>query len=203
MLAENLNQFKIWTTWFTYLKDDILNANTDLRKYEIFFPKPETLIETNGKQMDVEEIHFEIDDNGGIWNILSQSIYTDKFDFLREIIQNAIDASLICIYKNDDVELKYQSPRFWNSELYCSGISVLYSEKTQRLFVMDSGIGMNKEALHKFLFKVSGSGYKNYKKGDLNFPVLQNLGSGLFPALLMLMRLKYIRKTEKKVFCIR
>lgn len=184
VLAENLNQFKIWTTWFTYLKDDILNANTDLRKYEIFFPKPETLIETNGKQMDVEEIHFEIDDNGGIWNILSQSIYTDKFDFLREIIQNAIDASLICIYKNDDVELKYQSPRFWNSELYCSGISVLYSEKTQRLFVMDSGIGMNKEALHKFLFKVSGSGYKNYKKRGFEFPSIAKFGIGFVSCLI-------------------
>ncbi|MBR1461735.1 hypothetical protein IJ596_08935, partial [bacterium] len=96
VFANNISQYKIWSTWFTYLRNDILNANTDLNKYNIFFPKPTTnILTSDDKNFDVEELHFEIDDEGGIWNIISQSIYTDKFDFIREIIQNSIDATLI------------------------------------------------------------------------------------------------------------
>lgn len=44
VFAQNIEQYKIWSTWLKYLEDDILNANTDLKKYDIFFPKPKYII---------------------------------------------------------------------------------------------------------------------------------------------------------------
>ncbi|MGN0519448.1 MAG: ATP-binding protein, partial [Candidatus Fimenecus sp.] len=185
VLAQNIEQYKIWSTWFKYLEDDILNANTDLKKYEIFFPKPKYVINTiEDFKLDIEELHFEIDDKGNIWNILSQSIYTDEYDFIRETIQNSIDATLICMYINSSINLNYKSPRFWNSDDYCPNLKVCYSEERNQYIIIDSGIGMNKESLHNFLFKVSGSGYNDYFNREFPFPSIAKFGIGFVSCLI-------------------
>lgn len=184
VLAEDNEQYKIWKTWFSYLENDILNANTDLNRYELFFPKPTTeIIKSKNVNVDVEEIHFEIDDEGKIWNILSQSIYTDEFDFLREIIQNAIDASLICVYKDTKIQLNVKSPRFWDADVHCEPILVCYSEIENKIIIIDSGIGMDREDLDKFLFKISGSGYKNHNERNFSFPGIAKFGIGFVSCL--------------------
>lgn len=185
VLAKNIEQYKIWSTWFKYLEDDIINANTDLKKHEIFFPKPKCVINTlDDIKLDVEELRFEIDDKGSIWNILSQSIYTGEYDFIRETIQNSIDASLICMYKDESIDLDYKSPRFWQVDEYCQHIKVCYSERRNQFVIIDTGIGMDKEALHNFLFKVSGSGYNEYFNRDFPFPAIAKFGIGFVSCLI-------------------
>lgn len=185
VFANNISQYKIWSTWFTYLRNDILNANTDLNKYNIFFPKPTTnILTSDDKNFDVEELHFEIDDEGGIWNIISQSIYTDKFDFIREIIQNSIDATLIKLYLNEKIKLKYSSPRFWNIEGKYNNILFLYSEIQNKVIIIDSGIGMSKKTVHDFLFKISGTGYKKYENREFAFPSIAKFGIGFVSCLI-------------------
>ena len=185
VFAENISQYKIWSTWFSYLRNDIVNANTDLNKYNIFFPRPITKILTSDdKNFDVEELHFEIDDEGGIWNIISQSIYTDKFDFVREIIQNSIDATLIKLYLNEKIKLKYSSPRFWDIEGKYNNILLLYSEIQNKIIIIDSGIGMSKDTVHDFLFKISGTGYKKYENREFAFPSIAKFGIGFVSCLI-------------------
>lgn len=185
VFAQNIEQYKIWSTWFKYLEDDILNANTDLKKHEIFFPKPKYIINKKENfKLDIEELHFEIDDKGNIWNILSQSIYTDEHDFIRETIQNSIDASLICMYNDSSINLDYKSPRFWKSDEYCQNLKVCYSEERNQFIIIDSGIGMDKESLHNFLFKVSGSGYNDYFNREFPFPSIAKFGIGFVSCLI-------------------
>ena len=38
--VENDEQLDIWNVWRTYLKEEIVNANTRLKEYNIFFPEP-------------------------------------------------------------------------------------------------------------------------------------------------------------------
>lgn len=185
VLSENVQQHKIWTTWFDYLKNDILRANTHLNGKEIFFPLPHTKIVTSDSaNYTAEEIRFEIDDSGGIWNILSKSIYTNELDFLREIIQNAIDATLMKIYIDTNINLNYKSPRSWNSNIYCDNISVCYSEVNNQIFIVDTGIGMNSVDLKKFLFKVSSSGYTENNIRDFPFPGIAKYGIGFVSCLI-------------------
>lgn len=182
---DNIKQHKIWLTWFEYLKNDILRANTHLRTIGIGFPFPNTLIKTSqNADYSAEEIRFEIDDKGGIWNILSQSIYTNELDFLREIVQNAIDATLMTVYDDIDIDLKCPSPRSWNTQTHCEDVMVCYCEKKKELFVIDHGIGMDSTDLRNFLFKVSNSGYSNANKRDFPFPSIAKYGIGFVSCLI-------------------
>jgi len=185
VLAENVEQYKIWTTWFSYLTNDILLANTYLQKDSIHFPLPKTVInKADEASFDVEELRFEIDDKGGIWNILSQSVYTNELDFLRELLQNSIDAVLVNIYLNFEIKLNSPSPRSWMSYEHNAPITVGYSQKKKLMIVSDSGIGMNKDDLQKFLFKVTGSGY--VKLGERSFPFssIAKFGIGFISCLI-------------------
>jgi len=38
--VENEEQLKIWKTWLDYLHNEIINANTKLKNYKVFFPSP-------------------------------------------------------------------------------------------------------------------------------------------------------------------
>lgn len=196
--ADTVEQYRIWSQWFSYLKDEILQANTYLRKYNFFFPLPETSIR-NDSNYEVEDVRFEIDETGGIWKIISQSIYTDEKDFIRELLQNAIDASLSCIYRNNEIILDHVSPRSWNVEQYCKDIFVGYSERNNVFLIVDSGIGMNREELKKFLFKVSGTGYKEENNREFDFPSIAGFGIGFVSCLINASRIEiYTRKDAEE-----
>lgn len=183
--AKNIQQYKIWREWFTYLENDILSANTYLKEIKINFPLPKTkIIAPNGDEFDIQELRFEIDERGGIWEIISKSVYTNELDFVRELIQNAIDATLKRIYINDAIELFNSSPRSWEAYTIAEPIWVCYSEKRGKLYVIDQGIGMNKDDLQCFLFKVSSTGYVDCSKRKFDFPGIAQYGIGFVSCLI-------------------
>lgn len=181
--ANDIDEYKIWTSWFGYIKTEILHINTYLNNYNIRLPKPETIIEKNpNANFEIEELRFEIDSTGGIWEILSQSIYTDEFDFIRELIQNAIDAMLLPFYMDENIQINNQSPRSWNiSDIF---VYIGYSNKRQELYVIDTGIGMDFMELKNFLFKISGSGNRDLKKRPFKFPAISKFGIGFVSCLI-------------------
>lgn len=185
VLAENMEQFRIWSEWLGYMKNEILHINSYLSQYDIHFPVPVTAIHGGeNANFEVEELRFEIDDSGGIWKLLSQSIYTDALDFLRELVQNAIDATLFKLYSDSRAVMDHISPRSWNTESACQDIFIGYSEKRKELFVLDSGIGMNQSDLKRFLFKVAGSGYSESGERLFAFPSIAKFGIGFVSCLI-------------------
>lgn len=82
------------------------------------------------------------------------------------------------------IELPVKSPRAWKSDVYCKNVFVGFSEKKNQLFVIDRGIGMNRLDLRRFLFKVSGSGYKNTDMRTFAFPGIANFGIGFVSCLI-------------------
>lgn len=185
VLAENIEQFRIWSEWLGYMKNEILHINSYLSQYGIRFPVPVTTIHGGeNANFEVEEIRFEIDDSGGIWKLLSQSIYTDALDFLRELVQNAIDATLFKLYSDSGAVMEHISPRSWNTESACQDIFIGYSENRKELFVLDSGIGMNQSDLKRFLFKVAGSGYSESGERLFAFPSIAKFGIGFVSCLI-------------------
>ena len=181
--ADNVEEYQIWSLWFEYIKNEILYINSYLKKYEISIPFPVTKIITpSNADFEVEELRFEIDDKGGIWKILSQSIYTDECDFIRELLQNAIDATLLEVYIDKNIVLQHQSPRSWKFDN--NAVLVGLSNERQELFVIDSGIGMDLAGLKNFLFKVAGSGYSNLNQRSFPFPSIAKYGIGFVSCLI-------------------
>ena len=114
------------------------------------------------------------------WDIITKSVYTNEFDYIRELIQNAIDATLLKIYLDDKENIEYQSPRSW----HCNDkVMIAYSQKEGTLWVEDYGTGMNENELSNYLFKTANSGYKYMKKREFMFPAIAKFGIGFVACL--------------------
>lgn len=105
---------------------------------------------------------------------------TNEFDYVREVIQNAIDATLLKIYLDDEEDIKYKSPRSWKCN---DKVIVAYSQKQGVLWIEDYGIGMSEGELSKYLFKTANSGYKYMKKREFVFPAIAQFGIGFVACL--------------------
>lgn len=183
--VHNITEYKIWNEWLGYLDKDILYANTYLKKEKISFPAlSKSIKKDDNADFDVEEIRFELDDKGGIWEIISQSIYTNEFDFIREVIQNAIDATLVDTYLNESIPIEHPSPRSWGLSHRATPVFVCYSADKQLLYIIDNGIGMSNSDLKRFLFKVSGTGYRDTNKRAFPFPSIAKYGIGFVSCLI-------------------
>ncbi|MCI8922237.1 MAG: hypothetical protein HFE88_10345 [Acutalibacter sp.] len=183
--VQNIAEYKIWSEWFGYLDKEILYANTRLKKENISFPAlSKSIKKADGADIDIEDIRFELDDKGSLWEIISKSIYTNEFDFVREVIQNAIDATLIDTYHNHTIPIKHPSPRSWTLSKHATPIFVCYSASTQLLYIIDHGIGMNDSDLRRFLFKVSSTGYHDINDRAFPFPSIAKYGIGFVSCLI-------------------
>jgi len=143
-----------------------------------------TISKSSSANYEIWPLRFEVDERGRIWEIISQSIYTGKFDFVRELIQNAIDAELFWVFLNNGTTKLPMSTRCWSMDNYKPYVLILYSELDGRLKVVDNGIGMDKDSLQNFLFKVSSSGYGETARcvcGD--FPSIAKFGIGFVSIL--------------------
>ncbi|MCI8363764.1 MAG: HD domain-containing protein [Eubacterium sp.] len=196
--ADNVHEYQIWSLWFEYIKNEILYINSFLKDYKIDFPLPVTKISTPSNiDFEVEELRFEIDDKGGIWRVLSQSIYTDECDFVRELLQNAIDATLLTVYLDKNVTLYHHSPRSWKVDN--KAVYVGLSSERQELYVIDNGIGMNYEELKNYLFKVAESGYSKLEQRLFEFPSIAKYGIGFVSCLINAENIEiFTRKQEDK-----
>ena len=77
--ADTPFQYLIWSKWLAYLEEEVVQANTCLKKYNFFFPRPKINILHNEKNYEVEDIRFEIDEKGGYLILfLSQFIQMKK-----------------------------------------------------------------------------------------------------------------------------
>lgn len=186
--AADVEEYHIWESWLRYLREDILYANTYLLlKLERGVTLPELHYEINkapGADFETEELRFELTEEGRIWSILSQSIYTEEFDFIRELVQNGIDAVLLRCYQSPETALDSPSPRSWGAWDREARVTVAYSAARQVLLVWDDGVGMNLEEVRRFLFKIADSGYRYQPEArPFPFPAIAKFGIGFISCL--------------------
>lgn len=188
VLAADVEEYHIWDRWLHYLKEDILHANTYLMPRlgnGLNLPELRSEInKTEGASFETEELRFELAEEGQIWNILSQSVYTEEFDFIRELVQNGIDAVLMKVYQDAELELTHPSPRSWGVWDRDGKVVVAYSEMQRLLLIWDTGIGMNPDEVRRFLFRIADSGY-HHQRGVRSFPLytIAKFGIGFISCL--------------------
>lgn len=165
--ADTKDEYFIWSQWFQYLRNDIEKANTYIFKEgNLHFPPFTCKINHN---LQIENLKFELDTEGQLIDIITNSIYTNEYDFIRELIQNAIDSELKKIYLSRDANIKYPSPRSWQPYIENNKVFVLYSHKEHRLIISDCGVGMDSHEIKECLFQLSNSGTASTDRVK-NFP---------------------------------
>lgn len=201
VLTDDREKYKVWSQWLEYLDEEIMYANTHyligensdfFRNYKL----PEVIKcvkPSENAKFAVEEIRFQVDDTGALWDIITKSVYTNEFDYIRELIQNAIDATLLKIYLDDKENIEYQSPRSW----HCNDkVMIAYSQKEGTLWVEDYGTGMNENELSNYLFKTANSGYKYMKKREFMFPAIAKFGIGFVACLTKADKIQILTRTQ-------
>ena len=201
VLTDGREKYKVWSQWLEYLDEEIMYANTHyligensdfFRNYKL----PEVIKcvkPSENAKFAVEEIRFQVDDTGALWDIITKSVYTNEFDYIRELIQNPIDATLLKIYLDDKENIEYQSPRSW----HCNDkVMIAYSQKEGTLWVEDHGTGMNENELSNYLFKTANSGYKYMKKREFMFPAIAKFGIGFVACLTKADKIQILTRTQ-------
>jgi hypothetical protein len=188
VVCPSREQYDIWFTWVEYLRREVECANTyvftgDNSCFRLPSPELKLRIPDNATY-ELWQLRFDIDESGHLWDILTQSVYTEPFDFIRELVQNALDACLRRIYIAKGAQLPSRTPKTWNLPGYEPEVLMLLDERAGKLVVADNGVGMAREDLERFLFKIAASGMRTVDNAvGFPFPSIATFGIGFISVL--------------------
>lgn len=130
-------------------------------------------------------------------NIVAKSLYSDKEVFVRELISNASDAieklkyAQLTSNQNIDSQIPYE-------------IQINANDLNNTLTIQDTGVGMTKDELVKFLGTIAHSGSKafieNLSKNSDNGQnsIIGQFGVGFYSAFMVADRVQVFSKSYKE-----
>ena len=135
------------------------------------------------------DLKFSVDSSAGLQLFMGNRLYSDKRVFLRELIQNAVDA---CNYRR----LVDQS--------YSPAISIEFSDDISVIKMRDNGVGMTRQWIEKYFLAIGISFYQSNEIRDINrdtridFGFISQFGIGFLSSFLVAE--KIVIKTRKAGF---
>ncbi len=135
------------------------------------------------------DLKFSVDSSAGLQLFMGNRLYADKRVFLRELIQNAVDA---CNYR------KLGDPS------YSPSIAVEFNEDVSAIKVRDNGIGMTRQWIEKYFLAIGISFYQSNEIRNVNhdpridFSFISQFGIGFLSSFQVADRI--VIKTRKASF---
>lgn len=169
---------KVTKDWFSWIKEEVNNQtlrwNTivpdDISCYLPTISHLDIEIEGYDNLSTIEMPRFTIDVNKALELLQGKNFYKDPFDSIRELLQNAVDSTLLKLYE-----------LYKNTEVVRNGIDVSFLDAAKQfpihvevrrdsngiiqVSISDKGLGISKQQL-KFLSN-TGSSSKNVLKQDI------------------------------------
>jgi len=149
----------------------------------------EVIYEIEPQGYEPIDLKFSVDSSAGLQLFMGNRLYSDKRVFLRELIQNAVDA---CNYRKlvDDT--------------YSPVISIEFSEDISVIKMRDNGIGMTRQWIEKYFLAIGISFYQSNEIRDIDrapridFGFISQFGIGFLSSFLVAK--KIVIKTRKASF---
>jgi len=113
--------------------------------------------------------HFQVN-LGGMLDVLSNHLYKSPDVFLRELLQNGVDA----------VTLRQKSQPDWNR-----GKITITVEPGRRLIFRDNGAGLSEEGIHRFLAVIGQSSKTELVNGRIPEDYIGRFGIGLLSCFMV------------------
>ena len=113
--------------------------------------------------------HFQVN-LGGMLDVLSNHLYKSPDVFLRELLQNGVDA----------VTLRQKEQPDWNS-----GKITITVEPGRRLIFRDNGAGLSEEGIHRFLAVIGQSSKTELVNGKIPEDYIGRFGIGLLSCFMV------------------
>lgn len=181
VVCPTIDAYEVASEWFSWLEKEY-NRQSQHWNQIVPFKKmgvlptlitPKVMLENYIILDEGKKPTIDIDKTALLELLRGTGLYNSKFDCLREVLQNAIDATLIHIWENHKTEIALlNSPlapelsALYNS--YPIQIELLRDETNPKFCtvrISDKGIGIDKEDL-KYMLKV-GSSKKNKRKARM------------------------------------
>jgi len=142
------------------------------------------------KDFDKRQFEFILDQSKILDLLVGHTLYNDSTIVLRELTQNAIDATKL---------KKYELEEKQKSSQYEPKIKIDWNEKSRELSFIDNGTGMTLEIIENHLLKVGSSRYQDesFKKKYPNFSPISRFGIGLLTCFLIADDIDIITKSEE------
>jgi molecular chaperone HtpG len=131
------------------------------------------------------QVHTE-----NIFPIIKKFLYSDHEIFLRELISNAVDATLKLKTLSSLGEFK--------GELGDLTIEVVIDKEGKTLTVRDRGVGMSVEEVEKYITQIAFSGAEEFVekyKGKAEAQLIGHFGMGFFSAFMVSSRVEIFSKS--------
>lgn len=116
-----------------------------------------------------ESYHFQVN-LGGMLDILSNHLYKSPDVFLRELLQNAVDA----------ITMRQKAQPDWRD-----GSIRIEAKRDRSLSVTDNGAGLSKEEIHQFLAVIGQSSKTQLQNGVLPEDYIGRFGIGLLSCFMV------------------
>lgn len=135
----------LWCTGYT--------AKHMEEKYRIFLqPQIDNRIKTKG--FEISDLKLQMDYQAVMALLMGERVYGDRKHGLRELVQNAVDACRVMAEEAKHLEKYRYVP-------YAPGIQVILDAKTEKMIVLDNGIGMGTDVLTNYFLNIGKSYYRS------------------------------------------
>ncbi|EPL4425921.1 HD domain-containing protein, partial [Morganella morganii] len=156
-----------------------------------------------------EKPSFGINKNKTLNMFRSAGLYNEEFDFVREVLQNAVDATLIAMWQDSKKELSNISPYSSEFDRILSNYSIDSNfEKSNgkiKVSIQDQGVGISRTELDN-VFNVGGGQIKTNKNKIISempqwLKPSGNFGIGLQSLFIVTDSFKIITKSKETHDC--
>jgi len=134
------------------------------------------IIEIEAINYEPIDLKFEVDTSAALELFTGNMLYNDKRVFLRELVQNAVDACNLRKLFDPNV-----SP----------SITISFLESENRIIIRDNGIGMDQQWLKKYFMNIGISFYRSDEfsdaigSSDLRFDFISTFGIGFLSTFMV------------------
>jgi len=125
-----------------------------------------------------------------IFPIIKKFLYSDKEIFFREIISNAIDATLKFKKLSQLGEAK--------EEITETKIEIKINKKEKTLHIIDEGIGMSIKEIDKYINQIAFSGAEEFIETYKNKEIIGHFGLGFYSAFMVSDKVEIFSKSYIK-----
>lgn len=137
----------------------------------------------------MEDFRFKVN-LGGMIEILSDHLYSSPDVYIRELLQNGVDA--INARKNHEKDNGAQE----GAET-ASGFITLEVEEGRKLVFTDNGLGLTEAEIHQFLAIIGESSKRNLKDGRIHTDYIGRFGIGLLSCFMVSDEIRMYTKSSK------
>lgn len=152
----------------------------------------------------MEDFRFQVN-LGGMIEILSDHLYSSPDVYIRELLQNAVDA--ISARRRYDVQEAAKGEDVSGCRTKTEGLVTLEINEGKRLVFTDNGQGLSEEEIHRFLAVIGESSKRNSPNGAIQTDYIGRFGIGLLSCFMVsdgiCMVTKSCKSADAPVLCWR